>query len=537
MGSSQIRSRSQSDVYDFTRARIAHVSTILSALTSGKDAIVFTVNGSLIQPEFTSGRFDRLKSNALNTAFEALCHPLALKIGSALVVEIDDEAREKLTLNHFPDGSLALICLESSYNVLTCAAIFESRANGLLGPNQISALQATARLMTATVSASNNELVREVAQMRSFYQRFSQSIRQCFWIVDIENTRILTVSDNFEDVWGASRSVLTQGGLSGFMSNVLPEDRDRVLSDFHTHLESGEFDLEFRILDLTGEIRWVWLRMNRFQDETSTTAEHLMLMIADDITDKKMTEERERTEEAALVTRARALAVVDLASGVAHEINNPLTIIVGRAGELRRRVLKGEATEEFQLESIDKIQATALRIADIVKSLKSLARQDRGAGFTAVDFATVGKEVADLSSEKLKSQNVAFHIDLPSQPLTAEMNPTLISQVVLNLVNNACDAVCELKDRWVRVDFTDDTDSVYVGVTDSGSGIPIKIRSRIFDPFFTTKEPGKGTGLGLSLSMSIAAHHDGALRIDTLHAHTRFVLQIPKKQFKRAKSA
>ena len=110
------------------------------------------------------------------------------------------------------------------------------------------------------------------------------------------------------------------------------------------------------------------------------------------------------------------------------------------------------------------------------------------------------------------------------------MNSTLISQAILNLVNNALDAVSSLSDKWVSVDFVEDDDSVYIGVTDSGPGIPINIRSRIFDPFFTTKSPGKGTGLGLSLSMNIAAHHGGALRLDTLHKNTRFVLQLPKQK-------
>ena len=494
----------------------------------GRDACVFTLTDSYIRVEKSSGRFETFSS--LSKYFETLCHPLALKIGSAAVVEIDDDARTKLELPHFPEGMLAVIALQKSEHGLICAAVFESKKNGLFGPDEISAFQSVARLASAQ-SAGSNPHSREVTQTREFYRRFSHAIHQCFWIFDQESARILSVSDNFEHVWGASRSILTSGTMSGFMANILPEDRDRVLSEFHTHLEAEEFELEFRVQDLQGEIRWMWLRMCRFHDDTS---DRLHLMIADDITDRKQVEERERKQEAELVSKARALAVVDLASGVAHEINNPLTIIVGRASELRRRLAKGDATPEMQLEAVDKISNTALRIAEIVKSLRSLARQDRGAGFRPMEFLTIANEIGDLSTERFKAHDVTLEIEPPPDGLMAEINPTLISQAILNLANNALDAVAELNERWVHVGFSDDAESVYISVTDSGSGIPIKIRSRIFDPFFTTKAPNRGTGLGLSLSMSIAAHHDGVLRLDTLHAHTRFVLQIPKKQAKAA---
>jgi PAS domain S-box-containing protein len=516
--SSQARLRS-TESNDPALALYAQVQAVISTFSKGRDACVFTITENFTRVEKSSGRFETCSS--LSNAFESLCHPLALKIGSAAVVEVDDDARARLALPHFPDGLLAVVVIQKSDLGLTCAAVFESRTNGLLGPDEISAFQSVARLISAQSPS------REVTQTREFFRRFSHSIRQCFWIVDQDSARVLSVSDNFEDVWGASRSILTSGTISGFMANILPEDRDRVLSEFHTHLESEEFDLEFRVQDLQGEIRWMWLRMSRFEDETS---DRLFLLIADDITEKKIVEERERSNEVALVSKARSLAVVDLASGVAHEINNPLTIIVGRAADLRRRVQKGNVSLEVQLEAIDKISNTALRIADIVKSLKSLARQDRGAGFQATPFARIATELSDLSSERFKAHSVRLEIQPPPDGMMAEVNPTLVSQAILNLANNALDAVADFKDRWVQIDFSDDTDSVYISVTDSGSGIPIKIRSRIFDPFFTTKAPNKGTGLGLSLAMSIAAHHDGALRLDTLHAHTRFVLQIPKKQ-------
>jgi C4-dicarboxylate-specific signal transduction histidine kinase len=222
--------------------------------------------------------------------------------------------------------------------------------------------------------------------------------------------------------------------------------------------------------------------------------------------------------------------VVDLATGVAHEINNPLTVIVGKAAELKRLAGRGELDANSVLAAADKIQTTSIRISEIIKSLKSLARQDRSRPLAAYSFNTIVNEIRDLSSERFKDGGVKLEILSPPESLTTEMNPTLISQLILNLVNNAFDAIALKPDKWVRVEFLEDEQSVFIGVVDCGNGIPIKIRNRIFDPFFTTKEPGKGTGLGLSLSASIAAHHHGVLRLDTLHLHTRFVLQLPKRQ-------
>jgi C4-dicarboxylate-specific signal transduction histidine kinase len=111
-----------------------------------------------------------------------------------------------------------------------------------------------------------------------------------------------------------------------------------------------------------------------------------------------------------------------------------------------------------------------------------------------------------------------------------ECHPSQISQVLLNLLNNAYDAALAQPDRWIELDARDQGSLVEISVTDSGPGIPRELARKIMDPFFTTKPPGKGTGLGLSISSNIMTDHGGSLSLDQNSPHTRFVMSLPKIQ-------
>ena len=112
-----------------------------------------------------------------------------------------------------------------------------------------------------------------------------------------------------------------------------------------------------------------------------------------------------------------------------------------------------------------------------------------------------------------------------------------ISQVLVNLLINALDAVQSLKEKWVRLEVDHQEDSVTVAVTDSGAGIPPEINDRMFEPLFTTKPTGMGTGLGLSISKRIIERHGGTLMIDRSSPHTRFMVRSPAAREERGTNA
>lgn len=132
--------------------------------------------------------------------------------------------------------------------------------------------------------------------------------------------------------------------------------------------------------------------------------------------------------------------------------------------------------------------------------------------------------------ERFKHHGIELSLESTTSEFAVECRPTQISQAILNLLNNAFDAVENLAEKWVRVSVKDMGVALTVAVTDSGKGIPKNIRNKILQPFFTTKEVGKGTGLGLSISRGIVAGHGGQLFIDASAPNTSFVIRLPKRQ-------
>lgn len=127
----------------------------------------------------------------------------------------------------------------------------------------------------------------------------------------------------------------------------------------------------------------------------------------------------------------------------------------------------------------------------------------------------------------MKLAGVEMRIDEIPSDLVIRCRQVQISQILLNLLGNACDAISDRSVRWIQISAEKTHDGVRILVTDSGDGIPKEVAAKLFQPFFTTKERGKGTGLGLSISQGIVKAHSGSLAIDSNCKSTRFVLFLP----------
>lgn len=233
-----------------------------------------------------------------------------------------------------------------------------------------------------------------------------------------------------------------------------------------------------------------------------------------------------RTQE--LVQTSKMASLGEMAGSIAHEINNPLAIILGQIFEARKRQETNALDPAALSRILTNIQETSLRIEKIVKGLKFFAREGSFDERVDVSFLTVVEETVALCQNKLNVQNISLELRIPEN-VRILCHPVGISHVLLNLISNSMDALESVSDKRIVISGEETRDSVLIRVTDSGCGIAPEIREKIIQPFFTTKPVGKGTGLGLSIVKGIIEQHKGSLCLDTNNPQTTFVITFPRK--------
>jgi PAS domain S-box-containing protein len=240
-------------------------------------------------------------------------------------------------------------------------------------------------------------------------------------------------------------------------------------------------------------------------------------------------EESHKAYLANFTQTAKLASLGEMAAGIAHEINNPMTIIQGRAEQIAHALRQNPPDLAKVSEVTDNIMKNVQRVAKIIKGLRSFARHTGDSEYANVRVADVIYETLDFCSERFKVNGVQLRLAVIDEKLTILARGPQISQVLLNLFNNAFDAVSDLhNERWIDITVSETFESVQITVTDSGSGITPEVSDRLFQPFFTTKGVDKGTGLGLSISHGIVTDHGGRIFVDLKCPNTRFVVELPK---------
>jgi histidine kinase len=231
--------------------------------------------------------------------------------------------------------------------------------------------------------------------------------------------------------------------------------------------------------------------------------------------------------QAKLVQASKLSAMGELGAGIAHELNQPITIIQGFAQRLRRR-----STEsiEAHLDEIDIIVDEAGRMARIVDNIRTFARQSDFKP-EPIDPLRPLTNAIELLGAQLKVRGIQVSLE-STQPLPeVNADTARLQQVFLNLIVNSRDALADLppespKKLWLRVEQKGRTLD-YI-VEDNGPGVPPELEERVFEPFYTSKPPGEGTGLGLSIAYGIVKDHDGEIRLESSEAGgARFVVSLP----------
>jgi signal transduction histidine kinase len=284
------------------------------------------------------------------------------------------------------------------------------------------------------------------------------------------------------------------------------------------------------IQDRVEAILEFFTRKNALEQETSRRFFETLGIQLGKVAERFESQQKEREQLAKLAQAAKMATLGELSAGIAHEINNPISTISLVAQIMRRLSQAGPISQEALLSQIERIDLCVKRVAKIISELRAFSRDVPSDGFLPVSLKTLVDETIDLCHARFMNGQIQLRIGEIPTSWISECRGSQISQVLLNLLSNAYDAVHGMADAWIEIGVKESEEVFEISVTDSGHGVPAATAASIMKPFFTTKPPGKGTGLGLSISNNIMTDHQGCLILDQASPHTRFVMVLPKRQ-------
>lgn len=355
----------------------------------------------------------------------------------------------------------------------------------------------------------------ELSQREGVWRALSESSPVGIYLCDDQGVTTY-INPTFSKLLGRSFYDIMKVGWAEF---IHPEDRDRILQGWAQYqlAPQGNFNCNFRFV-ADSKVLHVASDAVPLRNENGLITGFVGTI--QDLTELHL-------KQMALMASSRMSSLGEMAGGVAHEINNPLAIIAGKAQHLDFLV-KQESLDTSKAQShIQVIKSNVERIAKIIKGLRTIARDVPDDPILEVRAKDILQDTLELCRSRFKHHEISLFV-----PVIVEDNmkclarPEQIVQVLLNLLNNAFDAVSTLDEKWVKVDVCASADKIQFSVTDSGKELNHDLQEQIFVPFFTTKEVGKGTGLGLSISRSIIEKHNGRLYLDADSVNTKFVIEL-----------
>jgi PAS domain S-box-containing protein len=402
----------------------------------------------------------------------------------------DAEEREAFRRELEQRGSVAnreVTLLRHDGTTRRCLASCVMIRDGQCRPLQ---LQATFADITERV-----EMEKRLHHEREFARRLVENSPDAVMVLDTKGKYVFA-STRTEDLVGYSPEEVLGVQLGSLMDEG---DREAAWQRFR-RLVSGEAataDFEYRARHRDG--RWVNVQAHAAPLFDARGKIEGIVASFRDVTEAKRLERQ-------MLQAEKVAATGQLIAGFAHELNNPLTAILGASDLIE------EAAEEAQTRShAELIHRQAQRAAGIVQRLLTFARPARPSR-EKVDIAQIVREALLVHQESLRAAKVQVEFEAPHEVPPVEGDVPQLVQVFGNLIVNAEQAIREARNEGrIRVRIVPEESEVAVLIEDDGPGIPPEILPRIFDPFFTTKRPGGGTGLGLAMSLAIVREHGGTL--------------------------
>lgn len=342
--------------------------------------------------------------------------------------------------------------------------------------------------------------------------------------------RYLGCNKAYEEFFGRPKSRIIGQTVRDFLSPELADAEGALDAELLSRPGREPHEHLVEAADAAGRPRSLLVRKVVFSDEEGRAAG--IIGVLSDITESRRSERRLaaayedlKSAQDQLLQSQKMAAVGRLAGGVAHEINNPLAVILGFAQSARSALERGEDLA-LPLESIER---EALRCRGLVQDLLVFSRASSGDRFAETDLNAVVEASLTLVAPRARIENSSVRFEPAGWLPRVSGNANQLQQVVVNLAGNALDAMPEGGTLELSTRLSPSRpETVELLVKDSGSGIPAEIRSKIFEPFFTTKGVGKGTGLGLALVYEIVRKHGGDVSVESeVGKGTTFVVSLP----------
>lgn len=271
-------------------------------------------------------------------------------------------------------------------------------------------------------------------------------------------------------------------------------------------------------IQIDGEVCDILTKKSIVMDPTN--GEPILVGIIRDISERKKLERQ-------ILEQNKMAALGTMATGMSHEINNPLTIIASRLSLVLSKIDSGKFDIKDIRSDLEKVLANSFRIEKIISSLKSFSYDGSRDEFSPTSLGRILEDTLNLCRERIKTIGIDPKITGETDILL-NCRSAQISQVFMNLLNNSFDAIYKQDRKWVEISVEVLDSKVIIKCTDSGHGIKADVAKSMMDPFYTTKGVGSGAGLGLSISKGIIESHGGSLQLNSTHENTQFVIELPR---------
>jgi two-component system C4-dicarboxylate transport sensor histidine kinase DctB len=242
---------------------------------------------------------------------------------------------------------------------------------------------------------------------------------------------------------------------------------------------------------------------------------------------RRVAEEKLRRAQSELVQAGKMAVLGQMAAGITHELNQPLTALRTMSDNAQVLIERGRVDDaKGNLATISQLVA---RMGALTGQLRQFARK-ADASVSAVPVAAAITSALFLVERRVEQERVQFRMTMREQQVLALCDSNRLEQVLVNLFTNALDAMADSAERHLTVTVERKAQQALITVTDTGPGIPEQVRGHLFEPFFTTKPQGKGLGLGLAISEQIVREFGGELRAEAVAVGACFVIALPLAQ-------